>query len=164
MALANINGPDEDLVRAYTKLETKRISAAEAIIKEIYDGRVLALAQSPLANSAWFMKEPEELTNREFAYKDCFNEINNPKSLQRETWVTKLANPNVGRFGFVVYRLSYSEDEEAWNTFKTVFMNGLTSGWQGVIGAPGIRGKEQLYWIDGRAEKIPEGDVEAARV
>ena len=59
IALANVEGPDEDLVQAYARLETDRIAQAEAIIKEVHDGIVSGVSQSTLAQGPWFLEEPK---------------------------------------------------------------------------------------------------------
>ncbi|CAG8951508.1 hypothetical protein HYFRA_00007424 [Hymenoscyphus fraxineus] len=71
--------------------------------------------------------------------------------------------PWVQNFGFLVYRLSYSETDEEWAAKKERIIQEVEKGWEGVVDAESVGRKAVLRWIDGRKVEIEEGDLEAAR-
>jgi hypothetical protein len=109
-----------------------------------------------------FMREPGKMFDHEWGYKDCDPAIDNPPERLEEPWVSELSKDRVQEFGFVVYRLCYV-DEGDWSEFVLKMEDAVNSGWEGVVGAEGIKGKARFHWIDGREEKISEGDLDAAR-
>jgi hypothetical protein len=91
-------------------------------------------------------------------------EIENPPASSTETWVQDLSEDKFEMFGFVIYRLSYTETDEEWEAIRTKMENGLDRVWDGIVGSEKIKHKAVLQWIDGRdADNIPEGNLEAAQ-
>ncbi len=85
-------------------------------------------------------------------YKDCDPAIDNPPAKLEEPWVSELSKEGVQEFGFVVYRLWYG-DEDDLSEFVLKMENAINSGWEGTVGADGIKGKSRLHWINSREEK-----------
>ncbi len=161
-ALANIADDKRTLNEAYRKLETQRQEGFRAAIKQVLDMRVAATSTAAGLQEA-FMAAPNLLVNREFAHKSLQPEIEEPLTREVEPWVCELSGAEVERFGFVAYRLVYKENEEEWKKYLEKMRDGLGSGWEGVVGANGVRSKARLHWVDGSKEGIAEGDVEGAR-
>jgi hypothetical protein len=110
-----------------------------------------------------FMKAPMEVTHHELAHKQLQPEIEAPLALEAEMWVRELGKEGGENFGFVAYRVSYGESEEEWAAFLDKTQEGVERGWEGVIEAANVKGRATLEWVDGRAEGISEGDLEAVR-
>jgi hypothetical protein len=86
-----------------------------------------------------------------------------------EQWIVNLRSQvlekeelQVKEWGFVIYRLTYSQTDEEWNAFKQRFEDDAADWGEGVDGAQLIRDMASLKWIDGREHGIAEGDFAAA--
>lgn len=163
-ALANIQSSEAERTQIYAHLENARIGGFRSILQQVINERKSQRAISFMPNPPAFLDAPSDMIDREFAHKSIQPEMENPSPLRQELWVSHLASEKVVKFGFVIYRLSYAESDEAWEEFLKKLSDGLASGWEGTIGEADVRRKEALHWIDGRSAKIPEGDVKAARL
>lgn len=157
----NDDAPKAQLDALYAQIENERLTNMREAMRD-------ALAQRTRERIAYmgptpgFMDAPQLLFDREWTHKMAQPQIENPLPGKEEPWVTSLALEKVEEFGFVIYRLYYG-DETEWESFVGKMENGLNSGWQGVVGSDKIKSKSRLHWIDGREEKIAEGDIGAAR-
>ncbi|OZJ06593.1 hypothetical protein BZG36_00644 [Bifiguratus adelaidae] len=159
--MTKLDAPQKELNRIYSEIENQRMSGMTAFLQAVITERVAARHQRmPVPD---FMEAPQMLVDREFGHKSIQPEIETPPPLKTETWVRNLAEKQVERFGFVIYRLTCKESDEEWVEFLAKLESGLSSGWDGVLGAESIRGKEYLNWIDGKEIGIAEGDIAAAR-
>lgn len=159
--MANLEAPKEELNRVYAGIEANRIAAMKEAFRQVTDARTRARrAEGPTPG---FLLEPSLRMDREFAHKELQQEIDRPLEMGIERWVRMQMERKVERFGFVIYRLGYEQSDREWDTFKEKLETGIESGLDGLVGWEGIKGKAMLHWVDGREEKIPEGDVEAAR-
>lgn len=159
--LANIEAPKEELNRIYARIEANRIAIMRAAFKATFDARVAERRQ--VAPGPAFMEAPSVRIDREFAHKALQKEIDEPLSMQMDGWVRGQMQDKVERFGFVFYRLAYKESDDEWDAFVKKLETALNSGLEGVNGIDEIKPKMTLHWIDGRDEKIAEGDIDAAR-
>lgn len=110
-----------------------------------------------------FLDAPGIMFDREMSMRSIMYEMNTPNPLGAEGWVQLLAGDELEKFGFVVYRNTYSQNETEWKSFLETFEASLNSGWEGVLDPENIKRKATLQWVDGKEEGIPEGDVEAVR-
>lgn len=160
-ALANIEAPKEQLNGIYRNIERNRISAMETAFTTVANARTQHRhREAPVPP---FLEEPSVNTDREFAHKELQPEIEKPPVMQMERWVREQLVKEVGRFGFVIYRLAYEGSDAEWKDFVRKLETGVVSGLEGLVGVDGIKSKMTLHWIDGGEEKIPEGDIDAAR-
>lgn len=160
-ALANIDAPKEQLNNAYRQIENNRIAAMKAAFNATTNARTQHRHRE--APYPAFLEEPSLNTDREFAHKQLQPEIETPPQMQMERWVKMQKDEKVERFGFVIYRLAYEQSDANWEAFVRKLKVGMESGLEGLVGEFGIRSKMTLHWIDGGEEKIPEGDIDAAR-
>jgi hypothetical protein len=159
--LSNIGDPPETLNPIYAEIEEQRISGFKAIL-DASIGEVTAArhAAGPMPE---FLEAFCFIGDREAGHKRLQYLIDQPPELQMESWVRELSDDKVEMFGFVVYRLSYTETDEEWEAFRTKMEDGLDSVWDGIIGSDKIKQKAVLQWVDGRnADNIPEGNLQAA--
>lgn len=166
-----IHGIDRRLVDATTGKKTPK--QLNKIFGQIENARVaslrkflkLALAQRQAQKEAMppFMQPVRLMSDREFAHKGCQPEFENPLPLKMEPWLSDGLDSTTGKFGFVIYRISYSESNEDWIRFLMKLEEGLNSGWEGIVGAEDRKKKATLEWVDGRQHNIPEGDIDAVR-
>lgn len=157
----NLDAGKEELNRVYDNIETQRTNMTRAMMRMNISART---AFRHRATSFPDFLEPSAIMfDRDIGHGAAQPEIVNPPEIQMEKWVRDQTDSKVVRFGFVVYRLSYSESNEEWAEFLVKFKEGLHSGWEGVVGAEEIKSKAQLGLIDGRGLGIPEGDLAAAR-
>lgn len=162
-----VGAPEVELTQIYTKMETEKREMLRKVLNQVIDDRVgdrQSIVPEGLERLPDFLNAPSDMIDREGGHKSLQPEIENPPLLRPEPWIAALTRERAQKFGYVVYRLSYEEDDEAWAEFLKRFKDGLNSGWEGVVGAASIRDQEILHWIDGKSEKIPEGDIGAARV
>ena len=103
------------------------------------------------------------MTSREFAHKKCQPEFENPPPLKAESWVKDVNSDSALRFGFVIYRISYTELNDKWIEFLAKLEKGLNSSWDGMVDAEFAQKKATLEWIDGSAYNIAEGDLNGVR-
>lgn len=158
---------EAELTRIYAKIETDNMQMNREFLQQAIDARVgyrQDVMPEGLGRLPDFLNAPSDMIDREGGHKSLQPEIQNPPPMRPEPWVAALMSERAGKFGYVVYRLSYDEGPEDWAAFLRRFKDGLNSGWEGVVGAAAIRDREILHWIDGKTENIPEGDVRAARV
>ncbi|KAL5326249.1 hypothetical protein ACEPPN_007387 [Leptodophora sp. 'Broadleaf-Isolate-01'] len=160
-SLANIDAPKEQLNEIYRHVEISRVSAMEAAFQMTADARTQHRRRE--APVPAFLEEPSLNTDREFAHKELQPEIETPPKMQMERWVRMQMDEKVERFGFVIYRLAYEGSDAEWKAFVRKLEAGIESGLEGLVGIDGVKPKVSLHWIDGREEKIPEGDLDAAR-
>ncbi len=147
--------------KIYTKLEATRLKTLDGIIDGCVEMR--KRGREELGGFEMdFMREPGKMFDREWGYQDFDPAVDNPPQRLEELWVSELSKYRVPEFGFVVYRLCYG-DEGEWSEFVLKMEDAVNSGWEGVLGAEVIKGKARFHWIDGREEKISEGDLDAAR-
>jgi hypothetical protein len=159
-AITGEKGPKQ-LNKIYGAMESKRTANMRSIIKMVIAQRQKQLRQGqPMPT---FMQPVNLMTNREFGHKSLQPEFENPLPLKMESWVQDLSDEKTERFGFVVYRISYNESNKQWVEFLVKLEEGLSSGWEGVVGAENIKTKATLEWIDGRDHNIQEGDMDAVR-
>lgn len=152
----------EQLNKIYGGLEKKRVADLKKMIEVTVAAHTKTRRASP-EKFPPFLEECSAMRDRELALIFLMKEIENPLPLGEESWVRHLVDEKVERFGFVVYRNTYSETDEEWAAFRSKLEEGLESGWDGVLGAESVKGNATLYWIDGRNENIPEGDVDGVR-
>lgn len=165
--LCQVDSPPSVLNEFYRQIEEKRMTDMKAgFAAALEEHTRLRIVQNPeLASYPEFMKPLIAIGNREFMHKSQQPHIENPPPFATESWVRTLAQDDVERFGFVIYRLSYKETDEEWEKLRTQLEEAINSGWEGVVGAEKVKHKAVLHWIDGRSDdaKIPEGDLQAAR-
>jgi len=147
--------------KIYSKLEATRLKTVNGILDSCVEMRKRRREEAGGFEKD-FTREPGKIFDREWGYKDGdLLLIIRPEKLEK-LWVSELSKEGVQEFGFVVYRLRYGNEGD-WSEFVLKMENAVNSGWEGVVGADGIKGKARLHWIDGREEKISEGDLDAAR-
>lgn len=66
-------------------------------------------------------------------------------------------------WGFVAYRLSYSETPEEWARFKKKLFDDSSRWADGIAGADRIKAGSTIKWMDGKELGIAEGDIAAAK-
>lgn len=111
----------------------------------------------------YFLEELLVAFEREFALNDLQPETGKPAPLQPESWVQDIKDrEKIKRFGFVAYRISYTESDEEWAEIMGKLARGMDV-WDDVVGGADIKCKSVIHWIDGKEEGIPEGDVNATR-
>jgi hypothetical protein len=159
--LSDLQADKKELNRIYAQVEGQRIATMKRALQEVINARVNQ--RHAVAPGPDFMEAPSMLVDREWGHKSLQPQIENPLAREMETWVMNQMDEKIERFGFVIYRLSYKETDAEWKSFTTKLEVGINSGWEGVVGADQIKRKARLHWIDGRDEKIPEGDMAAAR-
>ncbi len=150
------------LNEAYRKTEMQRQEEFSVAIRQVLDASV-AESIAAFGNQRWFNPMLVFPAFREFAHKSLQPEIENPRTIEMEPWVDELRDAEVERFGFVAYRLAYGENEQEWKEYLKKVNDGLSSVWEGVVGADEIRGKATLHWVYGSNEGITEGDMDGAR-
>jgi hypothetical protein len=69
----------------------------------------------------------------------------------------------IEKWGFVVYRLTYSQTDEEWADFMKKLQTDVDDWGEGVLGASDIKSKATLQWKNGKELGIAEGDVGAAK-
>jgi hypothetical protein len=159
--LSNVQADKKELNRIYAQIEGQRIATLKRALQEVINARVNQ--RHVVAPAPDFMEAPGMVTDREWGHKSLQPQIENPLAREMETWLMNQMDEKIERFGFVIYRLSYKETDAEWKSFITKLEVGINSGWEGVVGADQIKRKATLHWIDGREEKILEGDMTAAR-
>ncbi|KAH8657081.1 hypothetical protein BGZ60DRAFT_416733 [Tricladium varicosporioides] len=159
--LAELEAPQPVLNRIYEGMENTRVKEIlNAFDVVLSDRKVQRQAASPMPE---FMEPVNLVVDREFGHKALQPEIENPPKAIREAWVRGLSKESVGSFGYVVYRLTYAQSDEEWETSKKQIEAAIESGWEGVVGAENVKQKAKLHWVDGSEEAILEGDLDAAR-
>ena len=157
----NVASRGRELNPVYAQLEEERMNKMKAVFNEVLDERVQQRrAGMPTPE---FLESMSMVVDREFAHKNTQPDIENPPPMGMEPWVRQLSSPDVEKFGFLIYRLSYGESEEEWANTKDMITKRIESGWEGVVGGEGVKGKAVLRWMDGRKVKIEEGDLDGAR-
>jgi hypothetical protein len=108
------------------------------------------------------------------AQDELREEIREPFTLELgekspEQWIVDLRDQVLEReedpvkeWGFVIYRLTYSQTDDEWNAFKHKFEADAADWGDGVDGADLIRDMAKLKWVDGQEHGIADGDVAAA--
>jgi hypothetical protein len=90
-------------------------------------------------------------------------------SLAAEKWIADLKGHMealehaITEWGFVIYRLTYSQTDEEWEQFMKKLKTDIDNWGEGVMGADLIKENAKLHWMDGRELGINEGDFEAAK-
>lgn len=159
--LSDLQAPAARLNAIWWGMETERRNQMNAVMAQF-------LEQQTSARRAE-LREPDFLEpvmlvgDREFAHKSIQYQITEPPVFGMEPWVRTLSDAKVETFGFLVYRLSYSESDEEWAMKKEKIIKEIEKGWEGVVGGENVKRKAVLRWIDGRKVKIEEGDLEGAR-
>lgn len=172
---AMINGIDYRLVGAitlekteaqlnaiYQGIENTRVAGLKGTLASVQNARSAA-RRAQAVQFPGFLENSSVLVDREFAMRSLMKQMNNPLPLGVESWVQALADEKVEKFGFVVYRNTYSSTQGAWDTFMANLEAGLSSGWEGVLDPENSKRKATLHWIDGKEEGIPEDDIAAIR-
>ncbi|KAF2468711.1 uncharacterized protein BDR25DRAFT_289550 [Lindgomyces ingoldianus] len=70
---------------------------------------------------------------------------------------------NGDRWGFVVYRLTYGQEEKEWEDFVKLLEKDLRDWGEEIEGFENVKANARLHWYDGRDLGIAEGDVDAAK-
>jgi hypothetical protein len=153
---------EKELNAIYAEIENKRVADLKGMLGSVQAARTAARRMQP-GQLPEFMEKTSLLVDREFAMRSLMKHMDNPLGLGVESWIQKLADEKVERFGFVVYRNTYGQSEDEWKMFMEKFEVGLNSGWDGVLDPENVKRKATLHWIDGKEEGIPEDDVEAIR-
>ncbi|TLD39607.1 hypothetical protein E2P81_ATG00594 [Venturia nashicola] len=105
------------------------------------------------------------------AQDELREEIRKPFIIEKSSpqWIVDLksqvleAEKNPAKeWGFVIYRLTYTQTDEEWSVFKQQFEADAADWGEEVIGAESIKDMATFKWIDGREHLITEGDVSAA--
>lgn len=105
------------------------------------------------------------------AQNELREEIREPFTLEKSSpqWIVDLKTQvletekdPVKEWGFVIYRLTYTQTDEEWSAFKQQFEADAADWGEDVTGADSIKDTATLKWIDGREHGITEGDVSAA--
>ncbi|CAG8981882.1 hypothetical protein HYALB_00013962 [Hymenoscyphus albidus] len=99
------------------------------------------------------------LLDREFAHKYLQRHIENPPNVRMEPWIRTLSDVQVQNFGFLIYRLSYSETDEEWASKNERIIQEVEKVLEEIVGGECA----VLRWIDGRKVEVEEGDLEGAR-
>lgn len=160
--LAAIDGPSEERNRIYSHIEQQRMAYLNTSLNDVLTQQVAARhAQGAFPE---FLEQFCLISDRTVVYKTLQPHIENPPALSPETWVRDLSEDAIERFGFVIYRLSYTETDDEWDAIRTRLETALDSVWDGIVGSDNIKHKAVLQWVDGRdADNIPEGNLDAAR-
>ena len=145
----------------YAGIEAKRVADMRSVLKAAVKEHKRAYeAETKVPD---FMKAPMAITHREFGHKRLQPQFEAPLKLEAEGWVRELGGDEVEGFGFVAYRVSYKESEDDWAEFLGKVEQGVELGWEGVVGAEGMKKKATLQWVDGQAVGIAEGDLEGVQ-
>lgn len=105
------------------------------------------------------------------AQDELREEIRKPFTLGKSPpqWIVDLKSQvletekdSVRGWGFVVYRLTYTQTDEEWSAFKQRFQADAANWGEDMTGAGSIKDMATLKWMDGREHTISEGDVSAA--
>ncbi|KAE8447341.1 hypothetical protein EG329_010899 [Mollisiaceae sp. DMI_Dod_QoI] len=159
--LSQIEAPKAQLNAAYAGIFAEMEGKMRGVLKQVLDARIAERHRvMPMQD---FMEAPNLVVDREFCHKSLSYEIDSPGERKVEGWVSELMDEKVERFGFVIYRLCYGQSEEEWEDFQKKIEDGINNAWDGIMGADKIKSKATLHWIDGREEKISEGDMDGAR-
>ena len=149
------------LNKIYSKMEKRRIAGQRVLLRMVIRKGEAEFRRSNPAPS--FMRPVSQMTSREFAHKKCQPEFENPPPLKAESWVKDVNSDSALRFGFVIYRISYTEPNDKWIEFLAKLEKGLNSSWDGMVDAEFAQKKATLEWIDGSAYNIAEGDLNGVR-
>ncbi|KFY14205.1 hypothetical protein V492_02770 [Pseudogymnoascus sp. VKM F-4246] len=144
----------------YAGIEAKREADMRSILQAAVNERNRAYDATTKVPD--FMKAPMAVTHREFAHKQMQPQFEVPLELEAEGWVRELARDEVETFGFVAYRVSYTESDDKWAAFLRKVEQGVEIGWN-VVGAENTKRKAMLDWVNGRTEGIAEGDLEGVQ-
>lgn len=89
--------------------------------------------------------------------------------LPAEPWVMdklilmeKMTNPPISGYGFVIYRLTHQQTDAEWDRFVQK-LESHVADWGGQKESDKLKPHLKLYWLDGMALDIPDGDIQAAR-
>jgi hypothetical protein len=145
----------------YAGIEAKRVADMRSVLKAAVKEHKRAYEAETKVPG--FMKAPMAITHREFGHKRLQPQFEAPLALEVEGWVRELKGDEVEGFGFVAYRVSYEESEDDWAEFLGKVEQGVELGWEGVVGAEGMKKKATLHWVDGKAVGIAEGDLEGVQ-
>jgi hypothetical protein len=158
----SIDSPPSQLNAIYAQLEEQRMNHMKSAFNAVLNQRVRdRRAGLPTPD---FLEALSMVIDREFAHKHTQPEIENPPKFGMEPWVKSLGSETMyPKFGFLIYRLSYSENDEEWSAMKHMVTKWIENGWEGVVGSESVKNKVVLRWMDGRKVKIEEGDLEGAR-
>lgn len=149
------------LNKIYGKIEKARVAALRNFLKTVLaQGEAQVSQNNPMPR---FMKPVTRVTNREFAHKKCQPEFENPLALKTESWIRDVSDDNAATFGFVIYRISYTQSNEQWIKFLGLLEEGLNSSWEGYVDVESAKKKATLEWVDGREYNMAEGDLNAVR-
>ncbi|TVY43403.1 hypothetical protein LOCC1_G004573 [Lachnellula occidentalis] len=160
--LAEIDGPSEERNRIYSQIEEQRMVYLNTGLNDVLNEHIAA--RHTQGAFPEFLEQFCLITDRTVVYKTLQPHIENPPASSTETWVQALSDNTVEMFGFVIYRLSYTETDEQWNAIRTKIETALDSVWDGILASDTIKHKAVLQWIDGRdADHIPEGNLDSAR-
>ncbi|KAF2708476.1 hypothetical protein K504DRAFT_468808 [Pleomassaria siparia CBS 279.74] len=90
-----------------------------------------------------------------------------PAKLSPAGWISslrqKMARVDDKRWGFAIYRLTYTQTEEEWTDFLKRLEDGLADWGEGLDGASEIKEFASLQWFNGKELGIAEGDFNAAK-
>ncbi|KFZ00856.1 hypothetical protein V501_10417 [Pseudogymnoascus sp. VKM F-4519 (FW-2642)] len=145
----------------YAGIERKRVADMRSVLKAAVKEHKRAYEAETKVPG--FMKAPMAITHREFGHKHLQPQFEAPLVLEAEGWVRELGREEVEGFGFVAYRVSYGESDHKWAEFLGKVEKGVELGWEGVVGAEGMKRKAMLHWVDGQAVGIAEGDLEGVQ-
>jgi hypothetical protein len=81
----------------------------------------------------------------------------------RINWSISHGGPRNQTWGFVAYRLSYTETTEEWKRFTELLEKDFKNAGEWIDGAEEVKHLAGLQWLDGRELNIPENDVFAAK-
>ncbi|OAK99959.1 hypothetical protein IQ06DRAFT_294337 [Phaeosphaeriaceae sp. SRC1lsM3a] len=96
-----------------------------------------------------------------------------PQLTSQENWIAilrermdfyaKNKNWKPNQFGFVCYRLTYSETDAEWAAFKAKLESDMKTSGDWIQGYEDIAASASIHFVDGREHNIPEGDIAAAK-
>jgi hypothetical protein len=174
LAATEGQSPDLEKRRKYYGEQLKQKSRKKSFQSTIQKQMAQSSDGTPKRNSRG-LGDPldiiETYAEQSEAQDELRAEIRGPFTLEKSPaqWIVDLRsqvleredNP-VKEWGFVIYRLTYSQTENDWNMFKQKFEADAAEWGDGLEGVDLIKELATLKWVDGRDHGIAEGDVFAA--
>jgi hypothetical protein len=167
-------GPDLEKRRKYYSEQLKQKSRKKSFQNTIQKQRAQSSDGTPKRESRG-LGDPldiiETYAEQSEAQDELRAEIRGPFTLEKSPvqWIVDLRSQvlegeddPVKEWGFVIYRLTYSQTENDWNVFKQKFEADAAEWGDGIEGVDLIKELATLKWVDGRDHGIAEGDVLAA--
>jgi hypothetical protein len=73
------------------------------------------------------------------------------------------ASQDTKGYGFVIYRLTYGQNDQEWTAFREKVEAHISDWGRGQTGSSALKPHLKLHWRDGKDLGIPEDDLEAAK-